>query len=251
MTSLLPPSLCFRVTRVCNARCGFCLAPPDGLHPDGETLMHRIDWLLARGVRTFDFCGGEPTLHPALPQLLLHLCVQGGKGQITTNGISLSDALLEALQATHTAVRVSLHGDQAHHDAMVGREAFESATANVRRLVDAGIPTAIQSTVVAGGAWVVEWVADFCLRHRIRRLNILPFIPRGNGRDRWEDYGLSPIERRRLRELVKARRRALQGRLDVRWLDFKLRPVPVVEPDGRVILEGASETLDQLLCRIE
>ncbi|MBI3131149.1 MAG: radical SAM protein [Acidobacteria bacterium] len=251
MPPLLPPSLCFRVTRACNARCGFCLAPPDGVHPSGEVLRHRLDWLRARGVRSFDFCGGEPTLHPALPELLRHLHAGGGRGQVTTNGLALSDALLQALKATGGTVKVSLHGDRAHHDALVGCEAFEATTATVRRLVEAGVPTALQTTVVAGGGEAVGWVVAFCLQHHVRRLNLLPFIPRGRGRDRREDYGLEPFARRALRDEVKALRRAHLGHLDLRWLDFSLRPVPVVEPDGRVVWEGATERVDREICRIE
>ena len=51
----LPPMICFRVTRSCNARCGFCLVPPDGAHPNVDTLTLRIDWLLSRGVKTIHF----------------------------------------------------------------------------------------------------------------------------------------------------------------------------------------------------
>lgn len=53
-----------------------------------------------------------------------------------------------------------------------------------------------------------------------------------------------------LRALVREKRRALSSRLDVRWLDFTARPIPVVEADGRVILEGATEARDRVLCRI-
>ena len=41
----LPPTVCLRVTRYCNARCGFCLAPPDGAHPPTPLLLQRLDWL--------------------------------------------------------------------------------------------------------------------------------------------------------------------------------------------------------------
>ena len=81
--STLPEVICFRVTRFCNAACGFCLAPPDGAHPDVATLIHRIDWVLARGVRTVHFCGGEPTIHPALPQLIGHVHDRGGKTRLS------------------------------------------------------------------------------------------------------------------------------------------------------------------------
>ena len=246
----LPPTLCFRVTRYCNARCGFCLAPPDGAHPDVGTLIRRLDWLLLRGVKTIHFCGGEPTIHPGLPVLLEHVQAQGGTMKLTTNGITLSDVLLTTLYATHTQVKVSLNGNREHHDAMVGRKAFEHTTRNLQRLIAAGIRTSVQTTVVAGAQEVVEWVAGFCLETKIRRLSIMPFIPRGNGLDRREAYEMSSVQRRALRELVAQKRRALSGRLDLRWLDFTARPIHVVEADGRVILEGATEAKDDVLCQI-
>jgi molybdenum cofactor biosynthesis enzyme MoaA len=82
--SELPLAICFRVTRYCNARCGFCLAPPDGAHPDPSILIHRLNWLADRGVATIHFCGGEPTIHPALPQLIAHVHRHGGKTKLTT-----------------------------------------------------------------------------------------------------------------------------------------------------------------------
>ena len=98
----LPLSICFRVTRYCNAHCGFCLAPPDGAHPDVETLLLRIDWLLSHGVNTIHFCGGEPTIHPGLERLLLHVHAQGKKAKLTTNGIKLPEPLLPILRTTDT-----------------------------------------------------------------------------------------------------------------------------------------------------
>ena len=243
----LPPSICFRVTRYCNARCGFCLAPPDGVKTTASALTHRLDWLLAHGVKSIHFCGGEPTLHPALPQLLRHVAAQGGKVELTTNAIALPDALLPALRATGCQVKVSLHGDRAHHDGIVGRQAFDPTTHNLRRLVAAGIAASIQTTLVADGAWVVDWMTGFCLEVGVRRLSFLPFIPRGSGYERRGAYGLSPSQRRALHEQVSRQRRALNGRLEVRWLDFTARPVHVVEPDGRILLEGASEARDVVL----
>lgn len=37
----LPAQVCLRVTRYCNSRCVFCLAPPDGSHPGQHTLAAR------------------------------------------------------------------------------------------------------------------------------------------------------------------------------------------------------------------
>jgi len=250
MTLHLPPAICFRVTRSCNARCGFCLAPPTGDHQPAEALMQRIDWLLSHGVKTLHFCGGEPTIHPALPQLLAHAHARGAKTKLTTNAITISDALVPLLRATGTQVKVSLHGDREHHNSIVSVEAFDHTTGNLSRLIAAGVSTSVQTTVIAGGTWVVEWMIGFCLERRVRRLSILPFIPRGNGFERQDEFGLRQSQRRELHELVTAKRRALSNRLDIRWLDFTSRPVHVVEPGGDVVLEGATGTNDEVLCRI-
>lgn len=246
----LPESICFRVTRYCNARCGFCLAPPDGNHPDADTLMRRLDWLLTRGVRTIHFCGGEPTIHPAIPQLIEYVYSNNGKSRLTTNGIAISNELVAVLRARRTGVKVSLHGDREHHNKMVGCEGFDRTTDNLRRLVTNGVPTSVQTTVVAGGEWVVGWVAAFCRKVGVRRLSILPFIPRGSGNDRREEYELTTRERGQLRDLVRRERRRLNGQLDLRWLDFTAEPVPVVEADGTVVIEGATESADQEICAI-
>ena len=158
--------------------------------------------------------------------------------------------LLSVLRATGSKVKVSLHGDRQHHDDIVGREAFDSTTRNLRRLLASCVPTSVQTTVVAGGEWVVDWVAGFCLEVGVHRLSILPFIPRGSGLGRRDEYELSLRARRALREHVSRERRSLRGRLDLRWLDFTARPIHVVEPDGRVILESATEAMDEVLFRI-
>lgn len=244
----LPESVCFRVTRFCNARCSFCLAPPDGEHPSTELLASRVDWMLENGVRVVHFCGGEPTIHPGLAQLVEQVHTRGGKTRLTTNGIVLPPKLLATLRRFHSDVKVSLHGDRDFHNEIVGRrDAFDSAVGNLRRLVAAGIRTSVQTTVVSGQEWVVDWAVRFCCQNGVRRLNILPFIPRGSGYQRRAEFELTPNERKALQQTIRDRRKALAGRLDIKWLDFNSGLVPVVEADGRVVMEGATETTDRTL----
>ena len=47
-----------------------------------------------------------------------------------------------------------------------------------------------------------------------------------------------------------SKRRELSGRLDMRWLDFTAQPIHVVEANGWVILEHATEARDARLCQI-
>ena len=245
----LPETICFRVTRFCNARCGFCLAPSDGAHPDVSTLIARVDWLRTNGVRTIHFCGGEPTIHPGLAQLLEHVHAVGGKTRLTTNGISLPEQVLDVIKARRTIVKVSIHGDRENHDRLVGRSAFDLATGNLRRMRSEGVDASIQTTVVAGGEGVVVWMASYCASLGVRRLSILPFIPRGSGLGRRGEYELTPPERRSLREIVNRLRKIYSGRVEIRWLDFTAKPVPVMEADGRVLLEGPTEAMDRVIAQ--
>lgn len=212
--------------------------------------MQRIDWLLSHGVKRIHFCGGEPTIHPGLAHLIEHVHVVGGKSLLTTNAIAIQDELISVLKAHRTRVKVSLHGDEAHHDTIVGCKAFSSTTRNLRRLLAANVPTSVQTTVVSGGDWVIDWVADFCRSCGVRTLSILPFIPRGNGYHQREQYELSDADRSRLHELVRRKRKALAGILDIRWLDFATRPVVVAEANGKLVLEGATEGSDQIICEM-
>src|SRR6185369_856603 len=133
------------------------------------------------GVRTIHFCGGEPTIHPAMAALVGHVESRGAKSRLTTNGIVMPEELLRAMRQARTGVKVSLHGDREHHNRMVGRPGFDQATATIERLIGARVPVSVQTTVVAGGEWVVDWMAVFCRAAGVRRLSILPFIPRGSG----------------------------------------------------------------------
>ena len=245
-----PQQVCFRITRKCNARCCFCLAPPTGAHPDEATLVHRIDWLMARRVSIFQFCGGEPTIHPGLAHLVTHVHAHGGKVRLTTNGITIRDSLIRVLRFTGAEVKVSLHGDPSHHNKMVGVSSFERTKTNILRLVEAGVRTSVQTTVVAQAERTVDWMAEFCLETGIRRLSILPFLPRGNGAHVKDELGLSSHQRRSLHDHIKRKRHQLSGRVDVRWLDFAARPILVVDADGRVVFEAATEATDRVLGHI-
>jgi len=163
---------------------------------------------------------------------------------------SFAEPLLEALRRHRVHTKVSLHGGRAWHDRMVGRPAHAAATGTLRRLLSAGVAASVQTTLVAGGTDVLAEMIAFCLDAGVRRLSILPFIPRGDGAAREAEFALSDGERRALRETVAAQRRRLAGRLDLRWLDFTRDRTPVVEADGRVLLEGPREASDTLLAII-
>jgi Predicted Fe-S oxidoreductases len=244
--------ICFRITRLCNAHCRFCLAPFNkDKQPDATTLKDNITWLLSNGVKTIHFCGGEPTIHHDLLELINHVKLLNGKSKMTTNAIALSDELIATLHNCKTEVKVSLHGNEYHHNLILGCNAFNKTTENIRRLLRAKVNTSVQTTIISHHLDIVPWVIQFCIENRVKKVSFLPFIPRGKGNERRSEYGLSQQERNELRSLITQKRREYAYCMDIRLLDFTVRPIHVVEPDGSIILEGATEAMDNVLYHID
>ena len=67
------------VTRRCNLSCGYCNEFDKVSQPvPYETLTQRIDHLTDElGVTIMDFLGGEPLLHPRMPNLIAHAVNKG------------------------------------------------------------------------------------------------------------------------------------------------------------------------------
>lgn len=96
------PGFCqFAITDACNAHCGFCEFRAES-SPDEKRIRvpldqacAALDVLGANGVDYLAFVGGEPTLHPELPQMLAHAKNLGMTNIICTNGSLLTPENVE------------------------------------------------------------------------------------------------------------------------------------------------------------
>jgi molybdenum cofactor biosynthesis enzyme MoaA len=239
-------SVCLRVTRVCNARCDFCLAPPDGRDVPLAAVLAQIDWLASEGVRKVHVCGGEPTVRNDLPQIIGAIADHGMASAMTTNAIRMPRGLPAVLATAGTAVKVSLHGPPAAHENMLGRRGADRVERHIGVLRDAGARVSIQTVVSHRFPGAYLYVAEFCLDHGIGKLTLIPFIPRGRGAETAGDHALAPAERRQLAADV-LRLRGSERALDVRVLDFVTKDYFVVETDGRLMIQRETEAADSVL----
>ncbi|MGM0578535.1 MAG: radical SAM protein [Myxococcota bacterium] len=103
-----------QVVRHCNHFCGFCSNPTTPYVHTFDTMKVLVDDFVERGYFGVILTGGEPTLHPDLPQITRYARDQGLHVRMITNGHRLADRdlardLAEAgLQHVHVSV-YSIH----------------------------------------------------------------------------------------------------------------------------------------------
>lgn len=88
------------VTRRCNLSCGYCNEYDDHSPPVPlPALVARIDHLAKLNTATITFTGGEPLLHPHLPEIIRAARKRKMIVTMITNGFRLSRDWIEALNA--------------------------------------------------------------------------------------------------------------------------------------------------------
>lgn len=134
------PILCnYYTTYRCNARCGFCdiWEQPSPLISVDDARRNLAD-LRRLGVRVVDFTGGEPLLHPHLPELLRIARDFGLRTSVTTNGLLYPKRAL-ALAGKVDLLHFSIDSaDGEAHDHSRGVKCFDSLMESIRIALDIG-----------------------------------------------------------------------------------------------------------------
>lgn len=151
-------SIYFYLTDGCNLRCCHCWIQP---RFTGEKIRHQfIDLELVKsivaqakplGLTSVKLTGGEPLLHPQIPEILAFIKNEGLSLVVETNGLLCNAEICRLIAGCKKAfVSVSIDAANAEtHDAIRGvTGCFEAALAGVRNLVEAGLRPQIIMTVM-------------------------------------------------------------------------------------------------------
>lgn len=149
----VPALLQLEITGLCNLSCTHCYSEssPKGTHGD----MTAGDWedvitqAAALGVRKAQFIGGEPMLHPALPQLIRHALVARLQVGVFSNLVHVSEELWQVLRSPGVTLACSWYaaGPEEHARITGSRAAWSATRRNISRAVRLGIP--VRAAVIA------------------------------------------------------------------------------------------------------
>lgn len=127
----------------CNGRCAYCAVgnalkrPARPLVP-GEKLCRAVDQLADAGAKGLVVLGGEPTLHPALPDLVDRARERGLPVGIATNALRLARPLRERL-LRHERVSINVSLDSVledENDAVRGTGYYKACRRHLMALLE-------------------------------------------------------------------------------------------------------------------
>jgi len=202
------PIIVWNITRTCNLRCVHCYADSHAEKYPGELSWEQccavIDDLAAYQASALLLSGGEPLLHPLLPQLLERATLRGLKVTISTNGTRITPeyaALFKKLGVAY--VGISLDGIGPIHDKFRGVPgAFEKAIRGFKLCEQVGQKTGLRLTLTRNNVQCMGDILDFIERENIRRVCFYHLVPTGRGVD---VASLKPDEARTALDMLIAR----------------------------------------------
>ena len=185
------------VTERCQLRCGHCYM--------GERLERGRAFTLDNGItmirywrrmggRFLTLVGGEPSLHPRLPDLVEAAVVAGyEKVMIDTNAL-LPEKLIVIPKASIYYVRVSMDGASAEtHDRVRGAGNFTKTLRGIARLRDAGFTLRLTATIFRFNQHEAMKLVCLAQKLGVAVVNFHSFTPEGLGASN-AIWALSPQE---------------------------------------------------------
>ena len=139
----------FRCNLAC-AGCGKIDYPDPILHQNMsvEDALHAVDEC---GAPVVSIAGGEPLLHPDMPQIVAGLSQQNRFVYLCTNGLLLKTRLQDYEPSPRLTFSIHLDGHRERHDALAGRSGvFDSAVESTRLLRSRGFRFIINCTLYEG-----------------------------------------------------------------------------------------------------
>lgn len=226
------------VTSKCPAACSGCYldARADGAHRSFTEIAAALDRVAAEGAFTVAFGGGEPMLHPELPQLAAHARRVGLTPVVTTSGIGLNAERARALSG-FAQVNVSHDGIEAYREVR-GYDGAGVADRAIALLVDAGVAVGVnvvltRTLIGADGAGLLA-LAEHVRSLGARELQLLRYKPAGRAASlEYLLRRLSPEQIALLPSLI----RAIVPRLSVR-IDCALVPFLAFERVDELLALG-------------
>ena len=183
------PSVNYHLWKPCNMRCEFCFATfqdidaeflPKG-HLKRDDSISIIDALAGAGFRKINFAGGEPTLCPWLPDLILRAKALGLTTSVVTNGSRISEEWMGSVSGSLDWAALSVDSVDPGTLLRTGRTTRSGPMSHCDYLHVIGIlkkhNVRVKINTVVSRVTLEEELAEFIIEARPERWKLLQVLP--------------------------------------------------------------------------
>jgi len=195
-----PTEVHIALTDRCPVRCDGCYldAAPDRGHANPVNVERRLEEAAAAGVFEVAFGGGEVSLVPELVRWCRLARALGMVPNLTTSGLGLTPALLEALAPWVGQVNVSWDGPREVYRRVRGWDGASTGIEAIRRLVRAGVRVGVNTVLVQHNVDELLGMGQTLDGLGVREWQWLRYKPAGRGVDAYAEVALTADQARSL-----------------------------------------------------
>ncbi len=159
----------YYITNQCNAKCSFCTIwqQQPVMKADPDDVRRNLAQLRSLGVRFVDFTGGEPLLHPQLPDFLRWAKSNRLRTTVTTNGI-LYPRRAKEIVGLVDFLHLSLDSASPElHDRLRGVPCFDKIMESIEVALELGERPDILYTATSETYRELPALTDLARRHKL------------------------------------------------------------------------------------
>lgn len=256
----------FLVTHRCNQNCKFCLNRWDkGKDMGFAEIKKGMDKLKKLGIEQIVITGGEPFAKEDLVRIIEYGSALGFSMQVQTNGLLITDIILDKLKDKIGQIQISIEGTEETHNKLTGTEFFRKVVRNAKLVREKGIKLTTNFTITQINKDNLEEYCDILEELGVSEANFTRLYKSGKGKKNYELLKLSKEELRRfLRNLEKIEKKKkyrinLRGSIPRSFLrkeGIRLRNTYVcvpnrefaIQPDGKITKCPSDNTV---ICKIQ
>jgi molybdenum cofactor biosynthesis enzyme MoaA len=200
----------------------------------------------ARASKSLKLSGGEPTTRADLPEII-HVAGNAGlKPVVITNGFFLPDEVVAAAHLYGGEFKFSIHRPSVENDQVLRRASFSQIMKNIGKVLEANVGLSINTVVTPGVVDSMERMVEFANSVGAGKISFIPVVHRGRAHSAHFDF--MPDELRSVRRRTAELARMFDGIIRVHCIDIRTHDYWVVENDGSLWIERATEIDDLRVC---
>lgn len=243
----LPKSICFRLTRCCNAKCPFCLAPFEKQidKMSLEEVKQILEILKTTDLNNVKLSGGEPYTRKDIDEIINYCGNIKLQPVVATNGILLSDINIDVLAQNNAKVKISLHGFEEAHNEFTNLNKYKEIVQNIKKLVEKNVFVSLHTIV---NSLNVDSIDDFIKVYRdigIKKISFIPLSERG--RQLEHKNKIQGISSNDIKEKMIIWQNNFPD-MDLRFLDFS-KDYYVIENDRSLWIQRGTDFDDTFICK--